>query len=118
MPTTPPTDGLPVALQILVTLIFGVVALAIAFKGYFTKGERPAVSAAEPQTAALLAATIMDTGAVRHLSDVCIRLTGAVDKLTDAMEENTHHKRNGIELEREICARLRELREELERHRG
>src|ERR1700740_2962758 len=104
MPQTPPLEGLPLALQILITLIFGVVGIAIAFKGYFTKGERPTVTAAEPQTTALLAATITDMGAIRHLSDVCIRLTGSVDKLTDATEELTHHSRNEIELQREMCA--------------
>lgn len=115
MPTTPPLDGLPFAIQLLLTLLFGVAALAVAFKGYFTKGQRPTVTTTEPTTTALMAASIMDAGAVRHLSDVCINLSGCVDRLTDAIEENTHHNRIEIELDREICARLRELREALER---
>jgi hypothetical protein len=115
MPTTPPLDGLPFPIQLLLTLLFGVAALAVAFRGYFTKGQRPSVTTTEPHTAAFMAASIMDTGAVRHLSDVCIQLTGAVTTLKDTIEESTHYDRMRYELEREMVARLRELKEELAR---
>ena len=114
MPTQPPIDGLPLWAQLLISLVIGVATLAVAFKGYFNK-EKPPSTNENPQSASLLAASLMDTGAVRHLSDVCIRLTGCVEKLTGAVEENTHFDRIGIDLNKEICARLRELREELER---
>lgn len=114
MPTQPPIDGLPLWAQLLITLIVGVATLAVAFKGYFIK-DKPTATAENPQPASIMAASIMDTGAVRHLSDVCIRLSGCVDKLTDAIEENTHHARINIDLDKEICSRLRQLVEELQR---
>lgn len=115
VPTQPPIDGLPLWAQVLVSLIIGIATLAVAFKGYLTKDKSPDVQAGDKQTAAILAASITDSGAMRHLSDVCIRLTGAVDRLTKAVDEHTHHERNNVEISREICQRLRELAEELER---
>jgi hypothetical protein len=113
--TQPPhIDGLPLGWQITISLIFGLAALGAAYSGYFKKSEK-AIQSAEPQTAAIMAASIMDMGAVRHLADVCIILTGAIDTLTKSVDEHTHHERNSVEISREICARLRELKEELER---
>jgi hypothetical protein len=114
VPTQPPIDGLPLWAQLLISLVIGVATLAVAFKGYFIK-DKPNVTAENSQSASILAASISDMGAMRHLSDVCIRLSGCVDNLTKAIEENTHFGRIGIDLDREMCARLRELKEELER---
>lgn len=114
VPTQPPhIDGLPVAWQLVISLIFGLAALGAAYKGYFKREERGVT--AEPQTAAIMGAMIADMGAVRQLSDVCIRLTGAVEMLMKAIDEATHHERNNVEISREMCARLRELVEELQR---
>lgn len=114
MPTQPPIDGLPLWAQLVISFIVGLATLAVAIKGYLIK-EKPSVTAADPSTAAIMAAQIADMGAIRHLSDVCIELSGRVRNLTDALEESTHHHRVEIELDREICARLRELREAIER---
>lgn len=114
MPTQPPIEGLPVWAQIIVSLIVGIATLGVGFSGYFKKAT-PVSTRSEPQTTALLAATITDMGAVRHLSDVCIRLTAAVDSLTKAVDELTHHERNSIEVSRELCARTRHLAEIMER---
>lgn len=119
VPTQPPIDGFPIWAQILVTLVFGLAALGVAFKGYFQRdrsSDRPkVVEPGDRATAAILAASITDMGAIRHLSDVCIRLTGAVDSLTKAIDEQAHYERNSIEIARESCQRLRELTEELQR---
>src|SRR5690349_21840462 len=115
VPTQPPIDGLPLWAQIIVSLIIGVATLGVAFKGYFQKSDSKAVEPADRQSAAILAASITDMGAIRHLSDVCIRLTGSVDALVKAVDEHTHHERNSVEVSREICQRMRELKEELER---
>jgi hypothetical protein len=109
----PHIDG-PLWAQLLISIVFGLAALGAAYRGYFSKGSAKATTA-EPQTAALLAASIADMGAIRNLSDVCVRLTAAVETLTKSVDEHTHHERNSVEISREICQRLRELKEELER---
>lgn len=109
----PAIDALPVWAQIFITILVGCATLGIALKGYLTK-DRPA-TADTPQTTAILAATIADMGAIRNLSDCVIRLDASVVRLTEAIDEHTHHERNSIELDRELCARLRELREVIER---
>ncbi len=113
--TQPPhIDGLPLWAQIVISLLFGLAALGAAYSGYFKKKET-AVTAAEPQTAAIIAASISDMGAIRHLSDVCIRLTGCIEALTKSVDEQSHYERNSIEIGRETCQRLRELTEEMQR---
>lgn len=115
--TQPPhIDGLPLWAQIAISLLFGLAALGAAYKGYFTRS-KPDVQAGDKQTAAILGASIADMGAIRHLSDCVIQLQGTIERLRSALDEHTHHERNSIELERELCARLRELREVLEKKR-
>lgn len=117
MPTQPPIEGLPVWAQILISILVGISTLGVAFKGYFQKDKAASsVEAGDKTTAAVLAASITDMGAIRHLSDVCILLTGAVQALTKAVDEQTHHERNSIETNRELCARTRALCEIMERH--
>lgn len=113
MAEPPHVDGLPLWAQITISLVFAVAALIAAWSGYFKKQDRGV--SAEPASAAILAASIADMGAIRQLSDVCIRLIGAVDTLTKAVDEHTHYERNSIEISREICLRLAELKAELER---
>lgn len=118
MPTQPPIDGLPLWVQILISLIIGLATLAVALKGYFTKdgaNNKSHIIPDSPQTAAIMAATIADMGAVRNLSDCVVRLDTTIQALTKSMDEATHHERNNVEVGREMCARLRELQEELER---
>jgi hypothetical protein len=115
VPTQPPINGLPMWAQLVITFAIGLATLAVAFKGYFVKEKgQSALTAAEPSSAAILAATIADGFAIRALSDSCVRLEAAVTTLTRCLEENIHHERNANDLKREICARLRELHEELE----
>lgn len=118
MPTQPPINGLPLEWQIVISLIVGLATLAVAFKGYFVrdnKGSGSHIVPDSPQTAAIMAATIADMGAIRNLSDCVLRLDVSVQALTKTIDENTHHERNSVEVSREMCARLRELVEELER---
>jgi hypothetical protein len=114
VPTQPPISGLPLWAQLTISFIIGLATLAVAFKGYFIK-DKPAITGAEPSSAAILAASITDGFAMRTLNESVVRLDAAIDTLTKAIDEHTHHERNSIELERELCARLRELREVLER---
>ena len=118
MPTQPPIDGLPVGWQIVISVLVGLATLAVAFKGYFIKDNPKAGSNIvpdSPQTAAIMAATIADMGAIRNLSECVVRLDASIQGLMKSIDENTHHERNNIEISREMCARLRELQEELER---
>jgi hypothetical protein len=119
VPTQPPIDGLPLAWQIVISLIVGLATLAVALKGYFIRdgGKRSPshLLPDSPATASIMAATIADMGAVRNLSDCVLRLDVSVQTLTKAIDESTHHERNNVEISREVCARLRELVEELER---
>lgn len=114
MPTLPATDGLPVWAQIVVSILICVATLAIAFKGYF-RNPTPESKGDTTTTVALSAASIMDMGAVRHLSDTVIHLDASVRALTDIINDATHYERNSLEQSRELCRRLRELRETLER---
>lgn len=110
MPQAPNVDGLPVWLQVVVSLVFVFATAAMAYRGLQKRTER------EPQGAAqTVLASIPDMGAVRHLADVCVRLIHAVEGLETCIAELTHHERNHIEAERELCARLREVRERMDR---
>lgn len=115
MPGQPPIEGFPIWAQILVSLFFGLAALAVAFRGYFVKEKSGGVEPGDKASASIMAASIVDMGAIRHLSDVITRLIGTVEQLNRSVEELTHHERNNIDVSREKCARLRELSEELKR---
>ena len=112
MPQQPPIDGLPVWAQVLISIIFGVAALAVAFKGYFTKsGPRDEPGA----TATIAGAALLDNLTIRQLSDQFAHLSGDVISLERELKDNTHWLRTKHEQDREVCARLRELRETLDR---
>lgn len=112
MPQAPNVEGLPQWMQIAVSITFVIVTLVIAARGY-KSGTEPTVT--QPNATI---AHLADMGAVRHLSDVCHQLHGAVVSLERAIEDQTHFMRSHIEVEREICQRLRELRERLDRGGG
>lgn len=112
-------DHFPFWSQILISVIIGVGTLVVASFGYFKKKVTTEDSiAADKGVMALAAASLQDMAAVRHLADVCIRLTGAVERLCNQLKDNEHETRNTNDLLREECARLRELREALEREVG
>lgn len=121
MPSPPNIDGLPIWLQIAITLCFGIATLVVAFKGYFRKeptaGAGAAIISAQPggPLQQVQSAAIMDMVAIRNLSDACLRLAGHMESLEQAIRDQTHWTRTDYELNREVCARLRELREALER---
>lgn len=115
MPTLPATDGLPVWAQILVSILVCLATLAVAFKGYFGNDKRTPARVTESTQAVSLSAILGDLGAIRHLSDTVVQLNVSVIALTNVLNEGTHWNRNEVEIMREICQRLRELTEELER---
>lgn len=117
MPSAPNIDGLPLWLQIFATILFGLATVWVAVRGYNRAPSQPAASmvVSGEHVQQLHSAAIADMGAIRHLSDVCIQLTGKLDELNDTIREASHWTRNKYELDREVCARLRELRETLER---
>lgn len=112
MPTLPATDGLPIWAQVLVSILVCVATLAVAFKGYFGKGEGRSKG---EESATLAGASVLDNLSMRQLSDALAHLSNDVVNLERTMGENTHWVRCKHEQDREICQRLRELREELER---
>ena len=114
MPTQPPLEGLPLWAQLAISFAVCLATLIVAVKGYFIK-EKPSVVAADPQSAAIMAASIADMGAIRNLSECVIRLDTSVQSLEKAIVDAAHHERNNIDVCRELCARLRELREIMER---
>ena len=110
MPTQPPIDGLPVWAQLAISFVIGLATLGVAFKGYLVK-DKPSVAAGDQQSAAILSASITDGFAMRVLNESIVRLDASVGRLCQAIDEQTHYERNNIELDREMCQRLRELRE-------
>jgi hypothetical protein len=119
MPNAPQLEGLPLWLQLILTVAFGLGTLAVAFKGY-RKGSVDATAAptgGQGEQIRILAASIADTGSQRHLADTVVQLTGAVINLDRGVGDLTHWVRSKFEQDREICQRLRELKEELERGR-
>lgn len=113
VPTLPATDGLPLWAQILISLIVCVATLGVAFSGYFKKPSPEARG--DTTTAAVISATIADMGAIRHLSDTVVQLNASVLALTTSVDESTHFNRNEIDVMREMCGRLRDLADEMER---
>lgn len=111
VPTQPPLDGLPLWAQITISLLIGVATLGVAFKGYFTKSDKTESAT----TATVAAATLLDNMSIRQLSDQLAHLSNDVVTLERVMGELTHHTRNDVESKRELCARLRELRESTDR---
>jgi hypothetical protein len=110
VPQPPNVDGLPIWLQIAVSLIFVGTTALMAMLGYRKALER------EPSGAATtVLASIPDMSSVRNLTDVCRILCGEVEKLDSTMRDHTHYLRDKIEVDREVAMRLRELREEIVR---
>lgn len=107
MPQAPNVDGLPIWLQIVLSFAFMVTSVAVAVRGYQT-GPKPA----EPAVKAI--ASAVDIGGVRELVDVNHDLRAEIMQLARATNEMTHFLRENIEIKRELCQRLRELRERIE----
>lgn len=112
VPTQPPLDGLPLWAQITISMLIGVATLGVAFKGYFTK-DKPATNGST--TATIAGAALMDNMSIRQLSDQLAHLSADVVSLERAMADSTHWTRSKFEQDREVCQRLRELREVMDR---
>jgi hypothetical protein len=116
VPSQPPIDGLPLWAQLVISFVIGLATLLVAAKGYLVKEHKQQGLVPEgSQSAAILGASIADMGAIRNLSDCVVRLDASVQALTRCIDESTHYERNNVEISREMCARLRELAEELQR---
>jgi hypothetical protein len=113
VPTQPPLDGLPLWAQIAISMMIGVATLAVALSGYFKKSEK--TTEGSTTTATIAAATLMDNMSIRALSDQLAHLSADVVSLERAMADSTHWTRSKFEQDREVCQRLRELREVLDR---
>lgn len=108
MHEVPSVDGLPLWAQIGVTLLMGIGTLLIGLRGYIghrrhDESEAPAI------------AHLADMSAVRNLTDTNHELIGTIVSFQRSLEDQTHYLRQHIELERELCQRLRELRERFDR---
>lgn len=100
--------GQPLLIQVVVAIVIGLGTLLTAYLGYRKRFEREPAGAAQTVVAAF-----PDMGAIRSLTDVCRVLCGEVVKLESTMRDHTHYLRDKIEVDRELCMRLREHKEEM-----
>jgi FKBP-type peptidyl-prolyl cis-trans isomerase 2 len=107
MPNAPNIEGLPVWLQIAITALFGIITLIVGLRGYTGRDKL----AATPQSA-------VDVATLHRLIDSNHALAGELINLERSIGEHMHHMRQNNDLSREICQRLREVRERLDRGAG
>lgn len=111
MPQAPNVEGLPLWLQILVSLIFLSVTVAVAVQGYKRQPSKTLGEGAQ-----IIGAQIADVGAFRRMADVTVELTKSVDDLTAEIrslsrteDDNRHWMRQQNELLTEANRLLRSL---------
>lgn len=117
MPAAPNVDGWPLWAQIPFLMAFGLLSLWLGYKGYAARPSQRDQERHTGESAQILGASIADMGAIRQLSTSCAILADRIESLEGAVREQTHWVRNAFEQERELCQRLRELREEMARNR-
>lgn len=105
-PDAPNVDGLPPWLRIILSVAFALALIVGSWRSYRKTFDREPTGAAQTVLAA-----IPDMGALRHLADVCTRMTACIESLESSVREHTHHIRNQSDIDREVCARLREVKE-------
>lgn len=110
-PSAPNVTGLPLWLQVVVSLTFLLFTALAAFAGYRKRLDRE-----PPGAAQTVLASIPDMSAVRQLTDICRILCERMDGVDATFRDHTHYLRDQIEVDRELCMRLRELKEEIIRH--
>lgn len=110
MPQAPNVDGLPVWLQVTVSLAFVLITGWVGWVGYLKRVERE-----PPGAAQTLVAAFPDMAAVRQLTEQCRLLCHAVESLDSGLRDNTHYLRNKLEVDAELSSRVRELRDEIVR---
>lgn len=104
----PNVDGLPAWLQVFVSLAFALTLIWGAFATYRKRVDREPTGAGQT-----IIASLPDMSAVRDLNEQCRILCLAVQGLAADMNDHTHYLRDKIETDRELCMRLRELKEEI-----
>jgi len=104
MPNPPSTDGLPFYLQIAVTLLFGVLSVAVLWRSF--------KSADQPHQGT----TIAHLTDMQPMRDLCVHIaamTASIERLIVREQETEHHTRNQIEemvrMRRSIDAMTRSL---------
>jgi len=107
MPNAPNVEGLPLWLQIGVTLLFGIVTLLVGWRGYFPR-EKPLTRSPETQN-------LFDMVHAERLSEAMRTMALELLNLARTLSENTHHLRESNEITQEACQRMRELRERIDR---
>lgn len=107
-PQAPDVAAGPLWLQLVVAIAFCFATIAAAVIGY-----RKRVDREPPGAAATVLASIPDMSAIRHLTDVCRLLSVHVESLNATFRDHTHYLRNKIEVDQELCQRMRELKEEI-----
>lgn len=111
MPQAPNVEGLPLWLQVAITLIFGIATLGVMFRGYFSPKNKTSGSS---EGGSPTVAHITDTSSIRNNSEQLRSLEGTMLSLQRSVDENTHYLRTKLEIEREVCQRLREIRERID----
>lgn len=99
MPQSPNVDGLPLWLQITISLAFLILTGLAVGRGYFSTSRKAPDTV--PVVSQLSAQSLVD----HHQEFV---------SLNKNLMELTHYIRSQIEVERELCGRLRALREHLD----
>jgi predicted membrane-bound mannosyltransferase len=110
-PSAPNVEGLPPWLQVIVCVPFALALMIGALRTYKKAELREPAGASQAVVAAF-----PDMTAVRQLTDQCRVLSEHVDSLNATLRDHTHYLRNKIEVDQEVCQRLRELRDEIVRH--
>lgn len=98
----------PLVVQVIIALCIGLGAILTAYLGYRKRVERE-----PPGAAQTVLASIPDMSAVRQLTETCRVLCERIEQFDAAMRDHTHYLRNKIEVDQELCMRLRELKEEI-----
>lgn len=109
-PAAPNLEGVPPWLQVIVCVPFALALLLGAIANYRKKVDREPPGAAQTVLAAF-----PDMSAVRQLTDTCRELCHQFDRFESSFRDHTHFLRNKIEIDQELCQRLRELKEEIAR---
>lgn len=113
MPSAPNIEGLPLWLQITMSVAFALATIWMAVKGYVPKPKLPPGA----DNAQIIGAQFADMGAIRRLGEICIELGTQMEGLEAAIREQTHWTREGNELSSRSFEALRafQMEREIER---
>ncbi len=111
MPEAPNLEGYPQWLQVVVSLAFAALTIIIGVRGYKAGPKQ------DETKSNTTIAHLSDMGAVRHLTTATEALHVEILSHNRLVADHTHYLREQIDVNREICQRLRELREAMDRQR-